>query len=144
MTYYPSHEIFRYQKLFHAFQTLQKIVRSNNSILRVHKTQNSKFIYLTYSISLLSENFQLINLRRRYCTILICNLSCTTKLMQRHYKLSKIEKNGMNGIIIFFCKIICYLSTVSPANLSAIRGRLQRWERGMRGDFKNPSFPTLQ
>ena len=28
------------------------------------------------------------------------------KLIQRHYKLSKIEMNGVIGIIFFFCKII--------------------------------------
>ena len=40
MIYYPSHEIFRYQKLPHAFETQGKIVRSNTSLFQVHKMQN--------------------------------------------------------------------------------------------------------
>ena len=40
--YYPSHEIFRYQKLPHAFQTFKTIMRSNSSLVHLCKTQNSK------------------------------------------------------------------------------------------------------
>ena len=101
MIYYPLHEIFRYQKLPHAFQTMRIIVRSNSSLVQLRKTQNSQnFIDLTYSISLLSHNLLLINLRtREYCTFPISNLFCTPKLMQRHYKLSKIGNNEMSGMI---------------------------------------------
>ena len=45
MIYYPSHEIFRCQKLPHAFQTLWTVIeasgRSNSSLLHLCKTQNS-------------------------------------------------------------------------------------------------------
>ena len=116
--YYPSVELFRCQKLLHAFQTFRTIVRSNPSLLPLRKTQK-KFVDLTCSISLLSDNLQLMNLwtRERF-TVSMSNLSYipmvintklhgTPKLMQRHYKLSKVERNRMNNIIFFFCKIIC-------------------------------------
>ena len=32
--------------------------------------------------------------------------------MQTHYKLSKIEKNEVIGILLFICKIICLQLTV--------------------------------
>ena len=109
MIYYHSVELFRCQKLPHAFQTFRTIVRSNSSLVPLRKTKNSlkKFIELTFSLPLLSDNLQLMNLRtREHFTVPISNLSHYPKLMQRHYKLSKVEKNGMNGIF-FFCKIIC-------------------------------------
>ena len=53
--------------------------------------------------------------------------------MQRHYKLSKIEKKGMNGIIFFFLRNSLF---IAPAHLFAIRGRLQRWEGGIRNTSK--------
>ena len=66
---------------------------------------------LLLSIFLFSDNLQLINLRtREYCTFPISNLSCTPTLVQRHYKLSKSEKNGITGIIFFFLQN--YLSPV--------------------------------
>ena len=48
-----------------------------------------------------------LNICAVYCTFPISNLSCTPKLIQRHYKLSKVEINGVIRIIFFFfCKII--------------------------------------
>ena len=81
----------------------------------------------------------LINFRTtKYWTVPICNLSCKTKLMQKHYKFSKIEKNGMHGIIFFSAKFFFYLSTFSPGYLFAIRGRRQGWEKGIRKTLKVP------
>ena len=63
---------------------------------------------MAYPISLLSHNLQWANLRtREYCTFPISNLSCAPKLIERHYMLSKIEKNWIIGILLFFCKTIC-------------------------------------
>ena len=56
------------------------------------------------------HNLQWINLlTKEYCTFPISNLSCIPKLIQRHYKFSKTEKNG---IIRFFFFLQNYLSPV--------------------------------
>ena len=140
MIYYPSHEIFRYQKLPHAFQTLRKIFRSNTTLFQVHKRKLIK-LYWSHLFDMLIVRQFLVNQPsdKRILNSPICNLSCNPKLMQRHYKLRKIEKNRMNGIIFFFsAKFFVYLSTLFPMHLFAIRGRLQRWEEGIRGTSKIP------
>ena len=111
MIYYHSLELFRYQKLPHALQSFRTIVRMNSSLLPLGKIQNSyNFIDLTCSIFLLSDNLQLINLRtRKHFIVPIFNLSRTPMLMQRHDKLTKLEKNGMNGII--FCSAKLFVSS---------------------------------
>ena len=94
-----------------------------NSRHKTHKTLLISLIQYPYCPQFLINHLR----TREYCTVPICNLSCTPKLMQRHYTLSKIEKNGMNGIIFFFsAKLFVYLSTLSPAHIFAVRGRLQR------------------
>ena len=115
MICYPSHEIFRYQNLRHTFQTLRTVAIEVTPLYFTcaRHTTHKNFIDLTYSISLLSHNLQLTNLRtREYYTFPISNLFCTPKLIHRHYKLSKIEKNGIIGILLYFCKII-YLQLIS-------------------------------
>ena len=101
MIYYPSYEIFRYQKLLHPFKTCRTILIEVTPLYFSyvkHKTHKT-FSYLTYSIFLLPDIRT-----REYCTLPLSNLSCTPKPMQIHYKLSKIEKNEVIGIIFFFCK----------------------------------------
>ena len=41
-----------------------------------------------------------------YFAFPISNLSCTPKLIQRHYKLSKVEMNGVIRIIFFSVKLL--------------------------------------
>ena len=103
MICYNLAELFRYQKLPHAFQTFRTIVRSNSSLFPLRKTQNSwNFIDLTCSISLLSDNLQLMNLwTREHFTVPMSNSSSTPNLKQGHDKFSKVEKSEMNGIIFF-------------------------------------------
>ena len=59
-----------------------------------------------------------MNLRTRaHRTVPISNLSCTLNLMQRYYKLSKIKKNGINGIMYFFsAKFFLYSNLVFSAS----------------------------
>ena len=59
-----------------------------------------------------------------HCKVAISNLSSTPKLIQRYYKLSKIEKNRINEITYFFsCKILClFINLVT----GSIRGKTQR------------------
>ena len=126
--YYPSLEIFRHQKLSHAFQTLRSIVKSNSSLLHLRKTQNSyNFIDITYSISLFCSNLWLMNLQtREHCTVSASNLSRTPKLMQRNYKLNKLTTMEWMELFFFSAKSFVYLLTLPPAHLFAIRRRLQR------------------
>ena len=56
-------------------------------------------------------------------------------------KLRRME--WMESYFFFPAKLFVYLSTLSPAHLFVIRRKLQRWEGGIRGDFKNTHFSTL-
>ena len=66
MIYYPPHEIFRYQKFPHAFQTLRKIVRSNTSLLQVYKTKLLK-LYWSHLFDMPIVRQFLVNQRRWRC-----------------------------------------------------------------------------
>ena len=55
--------------------------------------------------------------------------------MQRHQKLSKIEKNGMNDIIFFFCEILCLFVNLVPSASFCYRRKASK----MRGDIRGTS-----
>ena len=103
MIYYPSHEIYRYQKLPHAFQTLTTIVIELTSLCFTyarHKTHKSLLVSLIqypYFWTIYSQS----TFGQQNIGHFLYLLSYTPKLIQRNYKLSKIEKNGIIGIIFF-------------------------------------------
>ena len=106
MICYPSHEIFRYQKLLHAFKTLRTILVEVTPLYFTyakHKTHRTLVTHLFNILIVRQENLG----TKEYCTFPITNFSYTPKPMQRHYKLNKIQKNGIIGIIYFFGKIFC-------------------------------------
>ena len=47
------------------------------------------------------------------------------------------------GSFFFSAKFFVYLSTLSPAHIFAVRGRLQRWEGNIRGTLKIPISNSL-
>ena len=58
--------------------------------------------------------------------------------MQRHQKFSKFEKNGMNGIIFFFCQILCLFVNLVPSASFCYNKRVSKKGQAIRGTSKIP------
>ena len=107
MIYYPSHEVFRYQNFCTLSKLSEQLLEATPLYFTAKNTKLMK-LYCSHLFNILIVRQFIVNQPsdKKNCTFPISNLSCTPKLMQRYYKLSKIEKNGMIGIF-FFCKIVC-------------------------------------
>ena len=122
MIYYPSHEIFRYQKLPHAFQTLRiseqllkfPWISKNwlNTSLYLRKTKLIKHYWSDLFNILIVPQF-IVNQPSDKRILHISNIWFilhTQANPKTYYKLSNIEKNGIIGILLFFLQN--YLSPV--------------------------------
>ena len=129
---------------FPTFSKLRNIVRSNTSLLQVHKTKLIK-LYWSHLFNILIVRQFLVNQpsRKRIWTVPIRNLFCKPSLMKRHYKLSKIEKTGMNGTIFFFCEVLCLFLKLVPSASFCYKRKASKMGGRYNKDFKNPNFPTL-
>ena len=87
-----------------------------NLLLFTSPTQDINLIkiYWSHVFNIFIVQHSIVNLRaREYCTFPKSGWFCTLKLIQRHYKLSKIEKNRLIGIISLFFLLQYYLSPVN-------------------------------
>ena len=144
ITYYLSYEIFRYQKLLHAYQTLRKIIRSNTSLLQVHKDTNLIKLYWSHLFDILIIRQFLINQPsdKRMLTNSDMWFALQTITIQRHYKLSKIEKSRMNRVIFFFCNILCLFVNLVPSASFRHKRKASKMG-GVWGGLQNLNLPTL-